>query len=237
MKMVHTLSLLGFLLSWSSVIFAVELHGYIQWNNLCPNYGALASAKVLLDAGKMSGLVTRNGNFSILDVPPGTYVLSVLSRDYSFDHVRVDVSPSEPLPEVRPYIFGTPLLTTTSFSLPYPIVLTPRHKNRYFSPRESFNLLGMFQSPMMMIMALTGVLMLAMPYIIKQLDPETLDGLKGQQGKAASIEKSIQSDDPRRLSALLSSGEETKASTFIAKSNTGPSTLQQRKGGKGNKRR
>lgn len=87
----------------------------------------------------------------------------------------------------------------------------------------------------------------------KQLDPETLDGLKGQ-GKVANIEKSIQSGDPRgyasiicnprvdmpiynRLSALLSAGEETKASTPVAKSNTGPSTLQQRKGGKGNKRR
>jgi hypothetical protein len=237
MKMVHPLSLLGFLLLWSSVIFAVELHGYIQWNTLCPNYEALASAKVLLDAGKMSGRVTRNGNFSIPDVPPGTYVLSVLSHDYSFDHVRIDVSPSEPLPEVRPYIFGTPLLTTTSFILPYPIVLTPRHKNRYFSPHESFNLVGMFRSPMMMIMGLTGVLMLAMPYIIKQLDPETLDGLKGQQGKAGSIENSIQSSDTRRLSALLSAGEETKASSPVAKSNTGPSTLQQRKGGKGNKRR
>ncbi|KAG2754573.1 hypothetical protein P692DRAFT_20854293 [Suillus brevipes Sb2] len=236
MKMLRTLSLLGLLLSWSSIIFAVELHGYIQWNNLCPDYGALASAKVLLDGGKMSGRVTRNGNFSIPDVPPGTYVLSVLSHDYSFDHVRIDVSPSQPLPEVRPYIFGTPLLTTTSFSLPYPIMLTPRHKNRYFSPRESFNLLGMFQSPMMMIMALTGVMMLAMPYIMKQLDPETLDGLKGQ-GKVASIEKSIQNGDPRGLSALLSAGEETKASTPVAKSNTGPSTLQQRKGGKGNKRR
>lgn len=70
----------------------------------------------------------------------------------------------------------------------------------------------------------------------KQLDPETLDGLKGQ-GKVASIEKSIQSGDPKGLSALLSAGEETKASTPVAKSNTGPSTLQQRKGGKGNKRR
>ncbi|KAG2129948.1 hypothetical protein DEU56DRAFT_872408 [Suillus clintonianus] len=237
MHMVRTLSLLSLLLSWSSIILAAELQGYIQWNKLCPNYDALSSAKVLLDAGKMSGRVTRNGNFSIPDVPQGTYVLSVLSRDYSFDHVRIDVSPSEPLPEVRPYIFGTPLLTTASFNLPYPIVLTPRHKNRYFSPHESFNLLGMFQSPMMMIMVLTGVMMLAMPYIMKQLDPETLDGLKGQQGKA---EKSIQSGDPRGLSALLSAnsaGEESKANTPVVKSNAGPSTLQQRKGGKGNKRR
>ncbi|KAG1755103.1 uncharacterized protein EDB91DRAFT_1097293 [Suillus paluster] len=233
--MMRALSLLSLLLSWSSIIFALELHGYVQWNDLCPSYEALASAKVLLDAGKMSGRVTRNGNFSIPDVPPGTYILSVLSHDYSFDHVRIDVSRSEPQPEVRPHIFGTPLLTTTSFSLPYPILLIPRHKNRYFSPRESFNLLGMFQSPMMMIMVLTGVMMLAMPYIMKNMDPETLDGLKGQV-KAASKQNSIQSGDPGGLSALLAA-EETKASTPVVKSNTGSSTLQQRKGGKGNKRR
>jgi ER membrane protein complex subunit 7 len=163
------------------------------------------------------------------DVLPGTYILSLLSHDHSFDHVcptflilsgthqtyqvRIDVSPSEPLPEVRSYVFGTPLLTTSSVSLPYPVVLIPRHENKYFSPRDSFNLLGMFQSPMMMIMALTGGMMLAMPYIMvsficilfwvvlilvqKNLDPETLDGLKGQQAKGANIQELMQSGDPR----------------------------------------
>lgn len=119
------------------------------------------------------------------DVPTGTYVLSVLSHDYSFDQVcppflitsgahnvyqvRIDVSPEEPLPHVQSYTFGTALLTKSSVSLPYPVVLIPRHKNVYFSPRESFNLLGMFQSPMMMIMVLTGGMMLAMPYIMVSL--------------------------------------------------------------------
>jgi len=230
----HTLPLLGLLLSWSNIAFALELTGYVQWSVLCPNYEVLGSAKVLLDAGKMSGRVTRNGNFSIPDVPPGTYILSVLSHDHSFDHVRIDVSPSEPLPEVRSYVFGTPLLTTSSVSLPYPVVLIPRHENKYFSPRESFNLLGMFQSPMMMIMALTGGMMLAMPYIMKRLDPETLDGLKGQQAK---VQELMQSGDPRGLPALLAAGEDTKPSTPVIKPSTGPSTPLQRKGGKGNKRR
>jgi cellobiose-specific phosphotransferase system component IIC len=66
---------------------------------------------------------------------------------------------------------------------------------------------------MMMIMALTGGMMLAMPYIMvsficilfwvvlilvqKNLDPETLDGLKGQQAKGANIQELMQSGDPR----------------------------------------
>lgn len=89
-----------------------------------------------------------------------------MSGAYYTYQVRIDVSPSEPLPHVRSYVFGTPLLTSSSVSLPYPVVLIPRHKNEYFSPRESFNLLGMFQSPMMMIMVLTGGMMIAMPYIM-----------------------------------------------------------------------
>ncbi|KAG2368249.1 hypothetical protein BDR07DRAFT_1512025, partial [Suillus spraguei] len=114
---------------------AVELHGYIQWNNLCPNYGALSSAKVLLDAGKMSGRVTQGGNFSILDVPPGTYVLSVLSRDYSFDHVRIDVSPSEPLPKSdRTY---SALLSSRQPHLAFPIHCTdpPSQEQVLFASR------------------------------------------------------------------------------------------------------
>lgn len=66
-------------------------------------------------------------------------------------------------------MLGTPLISATSVSLQYPIVLTPRHKNNYFKARESFNLLGMFQNPMMMIMVLTGLMTLGTPYLMVTL--------------------------------------------------------------------
>jgi hypothetical protein len=84
--------------------------------------------------------------------------------------LRIDVG-SEPTPEIRPYVLGTPFNPASSVSLPYPITLAPRSKNAYFVPRESFNLVGMFQNPMMMIMVFTGVLMFAMPYIMVRLLP------------------------------------------------------------------
>jgi hypothetical protein len=68
-------------------------------------------------------------------------------------------------------MLGTPLITATSASLRYPIVLIPRHKNSYFKPRESFNVLGMLQNPMVMIMVLTGLMMFGMPYIMVTLTP------------------------------------------------------------------
>ncbi|KAH0838453.1 hypothetical protein J3R83DRAFT_6764 [Lanmaoa asiatica] len=173
----------------------LDLIGHVQWNDLCPNYRALGPAKVVLDAGRYSGRVIQNGNFSIPDVDLGTYVLSVTSHDYVFDQFRVDVLDSTSPPHIRSHMLGTPLISAASVSLRYPIVLVPRHKNGYFKARDSFNLLGMFQNPMMMIMVLTGVMMLGMPYIMKNLDPQTLEELKSQQGKIANIQHSLQNGD------------------------------------------
>jgi len=210
----------------------------VQWSDLCPNYSALGPAKVVLDAGKYAGRVTRDGNFTIPDVDPGTYVLSVISHDYLFDQFRVDVLDSTSPLEVRSHILGTPLTSTTSASLRYPIILIPRHKNNYFQPRESFNLLGMFQNPMMMMMVLAGVMMLGMPYIMKNLDPQTLEEVKAQQGKIANIQNSLQNGDVKSgLSALLAAEEESKASGAAGRSAGNGTTIQQRKAGKGSRRR
>jgi len=221
-----------------STCLCFDLIGHVQWNDLCPNYRALGPAKVILDAGKHSGRITRDGNFTIPDVDPGTYVLSVASHDHVFDQFRVDVADSTSPPHVRSHLLGTPLISAASVYLRYPIALTPRHKNNYFQPRESFNLLAMFQSPMVMIMVVTGLMMLGMPYIMKNLDPQTLEDLKSHQGKIASIQSSLQSGDVKAgLSALLAAEEESKASVASGRSSGNGVTIQQRKAGRGSRRR
>ncbi|KAI6106664.1 hypothetical protein EDD16DRAFT_1713292 [Pisolithus croceorrhizus] len=233
-------SLFTLFLAFAHTSFAIDLVGFVQWNDLCPSYEDLGSAKVLLDSGRYSGRVTRSGNFSIPDIGPGVYVLSVLSHDYTFEQFRINVSDSSSIPEIKTYVFGTPLLSPSAVTLPYPIVLSPRSKNNYFKPHESFSLLGMFQNPMMMLMLLTAGMMLATPYIMKNMDPQSLEEFKNQQAKVASVQSSVQDGDFKSgLSASLTADEKTKASTSGAKSppsNSG-STIQQRKGGKGGKRR
>ncbi|KAF8844090.1 hypothetical protein BDN67DRAFT_54162 [Paxillus ammoniavirescens] len=227
---------LGILSILTSTALCLDLVGQVQWNDLC--YETLGPTKVILDKGRYSGRVTRGGNFSIPDVNSGTYILSVLSHDYVFDQVRVDISDSSQPPDIKSYIVGTPLTSSASVSLPYPVVLTPRQKNNYFKPRESFNLLGMFQNPMIMIMMLTGLMMLGMPYIMKNLDPQTLEELKGQQAQIANFQSSLHDGDIKSgLSALLAAEEESKASAMGARPPVNGSTMQQRKVGKGNRRR
>ncbi|EIW86556.1 hypothetical protein CONPUDRAFT_95162 [Coniophora puteana RWD-64-598 SS2] len=230
------LTLISTLLALSGGILALDVQGTIRWNELCPSYDNLGNSRVVLDNGLASGRITRNGTFSIPDVPTGAYVLSVISHDYVFDQLLLDVADSESTPDVRSHIMGTSYSPSTSANLPYPVVLVPRHKNNYFTPHESFNLLGMFQNPMMLIMVLTGAMMLAMPYIMKNLDPQTLEELKGQQARVTSLQNSLQNGDLNAgLSALLAAEEEAKgSSTARAPPQVAP---QQRKGARGAKRR
>jgi hypothetical protein len=91
---------------------------------------------------------------------------------------------------------------------------------------------------MVMIMVVTGLMMLGMPYIMKNLDPQTLEDLKSHQGKIASIQSSLQSGDVKAgLSALLAAEEESKASVASGRSSGNGVTIQQRKAGRGSRRR
>ena len=71
-------------------------------------------------------------------------------------------------PEVRPYVPGTPLSSTANspVTVTYPLSVHPRYKNEYFVPKQSFNIVGMLQSPMIMMMGAVGVMVLALPYMM-----------------------------------------------------------------------
>ena len=80
--------------------------------------------------------------------------------------LRVDVPPQpESPPEVRPYAVGTPLNPPSPIKLSYPIKFVPRQRKSYFVPHQSFDIVQMFQNPMMLMMVFGGLMMLAMPYI------------------------------------------------------------------------
>jgi hypothetical protein len=225
------------LLSLSSFLcaaFAIDVRGKIQWNDICPGIDTLGSSKVVLDHGQMSGNIIKDGTFVIYDVPEGIYVLSVLAHDYAFDQLRIDVLPDLPTPEIRPYVAGTPLNPPSTISLPYPVSLSARQKHVYFVPLESFNLVGMFQNPMMLLMVLGGGMMLAMPYIMKNMDPEAMESFNNRQARVAGIQSSLQSGDIKSgLSALMSTDDDPKG---VASSVPKAVTQGKNRSGKGKRR-
>lgn len=78
----------------------------------------------------------------------------------------MDVLDTDTLPEVRPYIPGTPLTPAAPATLPYPITLSPLARLDYYTKQEAFNVVGMFKSPMMLMMLFAGGMVFAMPYLM-----------------------------------------------------------------------
>ncbi|KAG7099395.1 hypothetical protein E1B28_001248 [Marasmius oreades] len=215
------LRLLG-LLSIASLILignALDVTGRIAWNAVCINYKALGQTRVKLDNGKYSANVAQDGVFTIPNVNPGTYVFSAMSHNYAFDQLRIDVY--ESAIEVRPYVPGTPLNPPSTITLQYPIELSAKQKYNYFVPPESFNVMGMLGSPMMLLMIFGGGMMLAMPYLMKNLDPEALEDMKEQQTKMAKMQNAMTSGDLKGgLSAFMSSFEEPPPSSQSVQKST-----------------
>lgn len=52
------------------------------------------------------------------------------------------------------------------FTLPYPLNLQAKRKLDFFVPEASFNMLGMLNNPMMLMMGATGLIVLGLPYLM-----------------------------------------------------------------------
>jgi hypothetical protein len=81
--------------------------------------------------------------------------------------LRIDVlnADSDSNVTVHAFVLGTPF-TAAVPNVGYPIVLSARGRNAYFVEPEAFNPLTMFQSPMMLMMLVTGVMLFATPYLM-----------------------------------------------------------------------
>ncbi|KAF5337371.1 hypothetical protein D9611_003341 [Ephemerocybe angulata] len=223
---------------WFATTIAIDIHGRVEWNDVCSNATELGRAKAILDSGsEYAGSITASGDFTMcvnrllvpanhpntsalsvfsFDVPSGTYLLSIITHDYTFDKLRIDVhNPADAQTvEVRPYIEGTPLHPPSTVILPYPIKVSAKGKFAYFSPPDSFNLITMLSNPMTMMMVFGGIMMLATPYMMKNLDPEALEEMKKEQAKVAGVQKAIASGNFKGgISAIMAAADEATAAT------------------------
>ncbi|KAG8771702.1 hypothetical protein FRC15_003256 [Serendipita sp. 397] len=73
----------------------------------------------------------------------------------------------------------------------------------------------MLQSPMVLMMGITGLLVLAVPYLMKNMDPETLKEFQDQQQKMTKMQSNM--DLSSGLSNLLSSGTTSQADADASK--------------------
>ncbi|KAF8326213.1 uncharacterized protein EI90DRAFT_3291461 [Cantharellus anzutake] len=195
--------------------FAIDVQGSIAWNTHCPDIASLhPQPKIVLDGGRYSARVRKDGGFTFFNVEPGAYLLEVLARDHVFDQLRVDIldesllsqdlgtTPAEEnVPaslsvQVRPFLPGTPFSPSPPHHpLAYPILLVPLQRKEYFALPDGFDVMSMLNNPMAMMMVFACITLFILPKAMQNMDPEMLKEMSERHGRIMKIQSDLHQGD------------------------------------------
>lgn len=124
---------------------------------------------VVIDGGKYRGFVKANGGFTIHQVPPGSYLVEVMSPNHVFEPARVDISSKSGKIRARK---ANLLKPSEVLHLPYPLRFKAEEQAQFFEKRESWSMLSMLKNPMILLLVAPVLLVLIVPKLMKSVDPE-----------------------------------------------------------------
>lgn len=202
------------------------IHGFVPLDGLVPPLASSADVKITLTISGGSGqqkvrtTPKKDGTFALLDVPPGDHKLQIVAIGFSFPPIVVSVDGendgevvmrySEDMSTILPKV-KMPEKTTKkneeNAKMVDRVVVAPVSKVDYFEPSNRVTLLGLFKNPMVLMVLMTVVMAVAVPSLIRNMDPEALEELKKEMGKGnvfqqmaaankamdASVEKQVNS--------------------------------------------
>ena len=131
--------------------------------------GWISETVVVVDGGRYHGFLKSNGGFTINRVPPGSYLVEVVSPNHVFEPARIDISSKSGKIRARRVNLLKP---TQVLHLPYPLRFKAEEQAQFFEKRESWSMLSMLKNPMLLLLVAPVLLMLIVPKLMKSVDPE-----------------------------------------------------------------
>lgn len=130
-------------------------------------------ARVILygNGGQQEVLATKDGSFHINDVPPGAYLLEVISNSWSYPKVRVDVS-SRQSGKIKAKVSSE---TQVGQTLAYPLNLVPLGPMKFIEERPGFQIFSLLKNPMVLMIGVTLLMTVLLPKLM------TADAMKELQ--------------------------------------------------------
>ncbi|KAM9293832.1 endoplasmic reticulum membrane protein complex subunit 7 [Gastrophryne carolinensis] len=128
----------------------------------------VSGARVLLDGEEHVGFLRTDGSFMVHDIPPGSYVVEIVSPAHQFEPVRVDIT-SKGKMRAR---FVNHIKTSEVVRLPYPLQMKSSGPPSYFIKRETWGWTDFLMNPMVMMMVLPLLIFVLLPKVVNTSDPE-----------------------------------------------------------------
>ena len=101
--------------------------------------------KILVDGGRFVGFLKQSGEFTIHNVPAGTYLVEVVHPNYVFEPARVDISSKTGKVRARKVNVLKPGSVS---SLSYPLKFEVQIQASFFEKREAWSVIDMLKNPM-----------------------------------------------------------------------------------------
>ncbi|ODQ63450.1 hypothetical protein NADFUDRAFT_53121 [Nadsonia fulvescens var. elongata DSM 6958] len=127
--------------------------------------------------------IQRNRDFAFHNVSVGSYVVNLHSINLQQLSYRINIE--EDSVKVYDYIAGNGW-ESLGHRVPYPIEIPATPLINYEVPRETFSLIEMIKNPMILMSLASLVMVFALPNILNNLDPETVQALQAKQARAGN---------------------------------------------------
>ncbi|KAL4656456.1 ER membrane protein complex subunit 7 [Arapaima gigas] len=128
----------------------------------------ISTAHVLVEGEEHVGFLKTDGSFAVNDVPPGSYVVEVVSPTYRFEPVRVDITSKG---KMRARMVNY-IKTSEVVRLAYPLQMKSTGPHSYFLKRETWGWTDFLMNPMVMMMVLPLLIIVLLPKVVNTNDPE-----------------------------------------------------------------
>ena len=166
-------------------VFAVEetfpVRGRVA---LPPQTGRPEPVKVVLNQGEYSTFTRFDGSFRFHDVSPGIYMVSVLDTKHHFGDMKIDVKSNGKIRALFYAYPGAPKAATA-----YPLVFRHKADYQYFVARPQLSVFSIFKHPMILMMVPMMLIMVCLPKMMDNMDPEEKERMR----------KQMQNEDPREM--------------------------------------
>ncbi|CAO3681551.1 unnamed protein product [Rhizopus microsporus] len=185
----------------NAVINGTLLYIYIYALSFCSNQLIFklnlskvdyTTARIALNGAYKTTRIQSDGRFVFYDVQPGSYMLEIHSIKYIFPKMRVDIND-----EGHIWAAYTGLgRDWNSFGqrVGYPLEIQAKAEADYFMQKQGFNLKDLFANKMFLMMGMSGLMLLFMPKMMKQMQE-----MNQEMANEASQPQVQQKGEPSRL--------------------------------------